>query len=100
LHDWKGTVAEVRVNGKQTGIIGWSPFELEISQAIADGMNDIQVVVYGSLKNVLGPFHNVTRRGIVTPWSFKYAPEVQPPGDEYDIYGYGLFDDFSVVAVK
>jgi hypothetical protein len=85
------------VNGEHAGIIGWAPFELDISAAVVDGENEISVVVYGSLKNTLGPHHNVTRRGIVTPWSFKYAPEVQPPGDEYDIYGYGLFGDFAVV---
>ena len=62
------------------------------------GINRIEVTVYGTLKNLLGPHHNVTRRGIVTPWSFKYAPERQPSGDSYDLYDYGLFTDFSVLC--
>jgi len=98
LGNWHGTVAEVRVNGKPAGIIGWPPYELDISQAVVAGENEIEVVVYGSLKNLLGPHHKVTRRGIVTPWSFKQAPDKQPAGKDYDLDGYGLFEDFEVIA--
>jgi hypothetical protein len=46
----------------------------------------------------LGPHHNVEREGIVTPWSFKTAPEIQPPGGAYDLKRYGLFGDLELVA--
>jgi len=98
LGDWHGTVSAVFVNGQKAGIIGWPPFELEVSNFIRQGENQIDVVVTGSLKNLLGPHHNVTRRGIVTPWSFKYAPEKQPKGSDYDLLDYGLFEDFEVIA--
>ncbi len=98
LNDWHGTVASVHVNGKKAGIIGWPPYELDISEFVGSGENKINVRVTGSFKNLLGPHHNVTRRGIVTPWSFKYAPEEQPAGNEYDLLDYGLFEDFSVLA--
>ena len=100
LPEWNGSVADVRVNGKSAGIIGWRPYEADISKFIRDGDNDITVVVYGTLKNLLGPHHNVNRRGIVTPWSFKYAPERQPKGTDYDVLGYGLFKDFTVAEIK
>ena len=98
---WNGSVAAVRVNGKEAGIIGWQPYELDITEfrAGADS-NRIDVVVYGTLKNLLGPHHNVRGKGIVTPWSFKYAPEVQPSGDKYDLEEYGLFEDFEVVEMR
>jgi hypothetical protein len=48
----------------------------------------------------LGPHHNVTRRGIVTPWSFKTAPEIQPAGENYDLLDYGLMKDFEVYKLK
>ena len=100
LNEWRGTVATVLINGKDVGIIGWPPYELEITNNIVEGKNEISVIVYGSLKNLLGPHHNVRDRGIVTPWSFKYAPEKQPAGLDYDLDGYGLLDEFQVFEMK
>ncbi len=96
LDQWDGTVATVSVNDSHAGIIAWPPFELDVGELIQSGDNKIEVTVIGSLKNVLGPFHNVNRRGIVTPWSFKYAPAKQPPGENYDLNIYGLYSDFKI----
>jgi len=98
LNEWEGTVSEVRVNGTSAGIIGWPPYECDISPYLQDGENRISVIVTGSFKNLLGPHHNVERRGIVTPWSFKYAPAHQPAGVKYDQLDYGLFEDFEIVV--
>ena len=62
------------------------------------GRNRVSVTVTGSLKNLIGPFHFVKSRGMVTPWSFKYAPEQQPSGKDYDIIDYGLFEDFRIMT--
>ncbi len=98
LGEWAGTVASVYVNDKKAGIIGWPPYELDISKFCKPGTNQVDVRVTGSFKNLLGPHHNVTRRGIVTPWSFKYAPEQQPKGSDYDLLDYGLMDDFNILV--
>lgn len=98
LNDWNGTVAEVRVNGESAGIIAWKPYELNISDQLNDGENKVEVVVTGSLKNLMGPHHLNPERGFVTPWSFFRAPAHQPPGEEYDMIDYGLFEDFEIVA--
>jgi hypothetical protein len=98
LGKWNGSVATVRVNGKEAGIVGWQPYEAEISDFVSDGENRVEVTVVGTLKNPLGPHHNVRDRGIVTPWSFKYAPEEQPAGEKYDLEKYGLFEPFAVVG--
>ena len=50
-------------------------------------------MVAGSLKNTLGPHHNFFTPGIVTPGSFKSGPEIQPPGNKYDLLDYGLMKD-------
>ena len=98
LEDWQGTVANVEANGKEAGIIYQHPYELDVSNIVVEGANIITVKIVGSLKNLLGPHHNVNRRGIVTPWSFKYAPETQPPGAEYDLLDYGLMEDFKLLS--
>jgi hypothetical protein len=97
LNEWKGTVAEIVVNGRSVGIIQQQPYEAEITDHLVSGVNDIEVVVYGSLKNLMGPHHNITRRGIVTPTDFRRAPSVQPPGEEYDLLDYGLMEDFDIL---
>jgi hypothetical protein len=98
LGEWNGTVAEVLVNNRPAAIIQSPPYEADITGLVGEGENSIEVTVYGSLKNLLGPHHNVTRRGIVTPWSFKYAPQVQPPGSGYDLLDYGLMEGFRVMV--
>ncbi len=97
LGKWQGTVAEVLVNGKSAGIIGWQPYEADISGLVSGGRNRIEVVVYGSLKNLLGPHHGRITPGLVTPWAFRNAPQQQSAGAAYDLASYGLFEDFVVV---
>ncbi len=93
MQEWHGTVAKVIVNGEQAGIIGWTPYEFELTPYLQTGENEVTVQVTGSLKGVLGPHHNVNRRGIVTPWSWFYAPEEQPAGSEYHFLDYGMAED-------
>lgn len=97
LDKWSGVLAEVRVNGRDAGQIIEKPWEKDITGFLVKGDNEVVVTVCGSLKNLLGPLHNVSQRGIVTPWSFKYAPPIQPPGKDYDQLDYGLVDDVALM---
>jgi len=98
LKKWHGSVVEVWVNEKKAGIISWQPYELDISEWIIEGENKITMQVVGSLKNLLGPHHGNQRKGVVTPWSFFYAPEEQPEGQDYHLLDYGLFEDFEIMG--
>jgi len=98
LGKWHGTVAKVLVNGKSAGIIGSQPYEIDISALVQPGVNHVGVVVFGSLKNLLGPHHGKIARGLVSPQSFRSAPAQPPAGASYDIESYGLMDEFQVVA--
>ena len=93
LDQWKGTVAEVTVNGKTAGIIGWKPYMLDVTGLIKEGDNTVEVKVVGSLRNVLGPFFKEPN-GIVTPWSWRYQPPVGP-GTSYLQMDYGLLTPFT-----
>ena len=98
LNEWNGTVAEVSVNGKTAGIIGWAPYNLNISELIKEGANTITVNVIGSLHNVIGPFH-VEPKGIATPWSWRYQPPYRS-GAEYYHLDYGLFTPFALCKIN
>ena len=73
-------------------------FETEQQFFLKKGNNEVEVIIYGSLKNLLGPHHFVKREGIAKPWSFKFAPEEQPAGTDYHLLDYGLMEDFSIVV--
>jgi hypothetical protein len=96
LGEWKGTVAAVKVNGKPAGIVFSEPNTLEVTKYLKKGTNRVEVEVVGSLKNLLGPHHNRPRPGMVGPghwWNIK----AYPPGEAYDVYDYGLMNDFQLL---
>jgi hypothetical protein len=101
LGRFSGSVAEILVNGKSAGFIAFNPLELDITDTLTQGPNRISVVVYGTLKNTLGPHHNNPTLGTAWPSQFQRGAEGgYPPGSEYSLVDYGLFEDFSVILRK
>jgi hypothetical protein len=94
LNEWSGTVAEVEVNGRHAGIIGWEPYETDISEFVKEGSNSVTVRIIGSNKNLLGPFHT-NRTGLASPWDFRNVKNY-PSGAEYRQLDYGLMGDFRI----
>jgi hypothetical protein len=100
LREWKGTVAEVQVNGRFAGIIAWQPHELDVTEFLKEGKNEISVTVTGSLRNTFGPFHDKSDDWIIGPHSWIKAPGKQPPGSAYFLNDDGLMEPFRLVGVK
>jgi hypothetical protein len=101
LGRFAGSVAEVLVNGRSAGFIAFDPLELEITDKLTQGPNRVSIVVYGTLKNTLGPHHNNPTLGTAWPSHFRRGAEGgYPPGSEYSLLDYGLFEDFSLVIRK
>jgi len=100
LRQWKGTVAEVLVNGQQVGLIAWQPYQLDVTSLLKDGDNEITVKVVGSLKNTFGYFYKPADKWIYGPHEWNYAPEKFPAASEYYLQDLGLMEPFSLVAVK
>jgi len=97
LNAWQGSVTEIKVNDIKAGIIAWQPYELDITESLKTGNNKVEVIVTGSLKNLLGPHHKNPTEGFVTPWSFFKADQHQPPGNKYHLLDYGLLEDFEII---
>jgi hypothetical protein len=93
LGNWKGTVAEVSVNGKPATVIAFPPYRTDVSALIKPGINKIEVKVIGSLKNLLGPHHNNPTPGFVSPGSWR-GVKSYPAGKEYQMMEYGLMEEF------
>jgi hypothetical protein len=95
LDNWKGTIAEVTVNGEQAAVIAFPPYQSNVTQLIKPGINKIDVKVIGSLKNLLGPHFNNPAPGLVSPWHFRNVKSY-PAGKDYQLLDYGLMSDFQV----
>lgn len=96
LGKWKGTVAEVYVNGKKAGIIPYRPYRLDITRFMRKGDNTVDVRIVGSNKNVFGPFYDPGAKGIASPWHWM-GDKKPVPGSKYEQEDYGLMEDFAVM---
>jgi hypothetical protein len=97
LNEWNGTVARILVNDEKVGIVGWPPYEFDLTSYLQPGTQKVTVEVVGSLQNLLGPHHGNIREGIVTPWNWFNGPLQMPPGEQYYHLEYGLTKDFSIL---
>lgn len=101
LGKWNGALAEVRVGDKSAGYIAFEPYELDITDFLAPGPNKVKVIVYGTLKNTLGPHHNNPRLGMAWPGAFQKGAEGgYPSGSEYSLVGYGLLEEFRLIRQR
>jgi hypothetical protein len=101
LPEWYGSIAKVLVNGKEAGYIYRKPAELDVTKLIEKGENSIEVIVFGTPKNTLGPHHGNPPLGIASPGAFSEVEDPGPPaGAAYSTIGYGLFSPFELVNAK
>jgi hypothetical protein len=84
----RAPVCSVEVNGQHAGLLAWHPYEVDITDLVHEGDNEITVEVFTSPRNLLGPLHH--RQGElygVGPESFVSADQWT---DEYQFVPYGL----------
>ena len=65
------STVHIKVNGKDAGFKLWAPYELDISEYLTKGDNEIELTMIGNLRNMQGPFH--LKEGecyAVSPWVF------------------------------
>jgi hypothetical protein len=60
LPELHAVLAKVRVNGQPAGEILWPPYEVDITEQVAEGENEIEIELVSSLRNLLGPHHRST----------------------------------------
>ena len=83
--------------GERTFVLPWPPFEAEITDALADGPNEVLVEVIGGRKNILGPLHVPHK-----PWT---GPGEFDPGNadwrnEYQLFDHGLMEPVVVEVLE
>jgi hypothetical protein len=66
LHEPRGTLFRIAVNGRRAVPLCWQPWQLDITEALRSGENRIEIEVCGSLRNTMGPLHHTD--GDALPW--------------------------------
>jgi len=93
--EWKGSLLKIYVNGKLAGKIAWPPFELEITDFLSKGLNNIGIEIVSTRRNLFGPLHNTIKYPRWTgPWDFRREDTWT---DEYVRLPYGLFSKPQIV---
>jgi hypothetical protein len=96
---WKGTVAQLNVNGRQVSILTGNESSVDITGYVQAGKNTAELIITGSLKNTLGPYYNKPAPGLVSPWLWRYVYK-QVPAAAYDLMNYGLMEDFVIMRFE
>ncbi len=86
----------VHVNGALAGHIPWaSENGLDITAALGPGLNNVDLEVVSSPRNMLGPLHLATGRESWTDWrSFRRTDETFTP--DYVLKSWGLFEQVRI----
>jgi len=90
------TCAALHVNGK-VFVLPWAPFEADVTSALRDGPNTVEIEVVGGRKNILGPLH--------TPWGMGTGPHSFSPDNgewtfEYHLTDHGLMEPVVVEVTE
>jgi hypothetical protein len=96
LGDYQAVDVAVHVNGALVGHIPWaSENGPDITEALGPGMNNIDIEVVSSPRNMLGPLHLATGRESWTDWrSFRRTDETFT--SDYVLKGWGLIGQVRV----
>ncbi len=90
------TAAVIHVNGKSFPL-PWAPFEADVTEALTDGDNAVEIEVIGGRKNILGPLH--------VPWHSwtgpgEFDPDNQKWTKDYLLFPHGLLGGVEVQVVQ
>lgn len=97
LGKWDGACTDIIVNNQKVGIVAFPPYQIDITSYVRQGENSVQVIVNGTLRNVLGPHHQ-TSKGSAWPGMFQNIENGRSlAGDSYITLPYGLYEDFNLI---
>ena len=84
-------------NGKEVKLFGWADYEIDLTDVLTDGENELAFELYASNRNLLGPHHYVLGESyFVGPSTFSNVPGwADPPGidiwkDRYCFVHFGV----------
>jgi hypothetical protein len=65
----RSAMIEVRLNGKRAALLPWAPFRADLTGLLDSGRNPLELKLYSSNRNLLGPHHHIDGE------SYRVGPE-------------------------
>lgn len=85
-------MVKIKVNNREVSNLLWAPWEADLTDYIESGDNIIELILYSSNRNMLGPHHhidgepfNVGPGSFTGEWSWVEKPSEAVPATEEDI---------------
>lgn len=90
--EFSATVINVKINERQAKVIPWKAKNIiDITYFVTQGKNTACIEVAGSMRNLLGPFHQKEDKTLTTDWS-SFRTEGESYQEDYNLKPYGIFD--------
>lgn len=86
--EYRGVGVRVFVNGQSAGVIGWEPNEVDITEFVQPGKNELAIEILGHRRNSHGPLHIASRPIWTGPEEFLTTGKDWK--DEYQLVSCGM----------
>lgn len=98
LNEASGILYKVRLNGKPVGSILWQPHVIELTEALKEGTNMLEIEVISSRQNTLGPLHEKDGDDNLwcDPGAFEDERRIR---QEFSLFDYGLLGGAEIVTL-
>ena len=96
---FEGTLARVRVNGVSCAPVLFAPWETEITKALREGANALEIEIVSSLRNMMGPLHNRLNRDLEWTGPAEFVDEAHWT-DVYQFEPCGLAGPIRIITRK
>jgi len=90
LPEYKGTAVRIFINNHLAGVIAWGKNELEISDFVKNGKNEIRIEILGHRRNSHGPLHYSGKKIFDSISSEFFTSENENWSDSYQLVHCGL----------
>ncbi len=97
ISETRGSLTAVTVNGTEVGALAFPPYRGDITAALRDGSNTMEIEVVGSLRNTLGPLHHdIENPEWIGPGEFT---DKTPWTDSYRFVPYGFLGEPKLIRI-
>lgn len=94
----RGTNLLITVNDIEIGSLPFAPWRCDITGALKEGANTVEIEVDGSLRNALGPFHSTTENP--DPTGPRDLTDEERVTDAYMFVPYGFIEPPKLVKIR